>query len=504
MADRDWDSCSASASSSASSSSESGAEEDDDSTPAQRRIAALEAMAREYPATPLSATPLSAGQPARQPDGWAEQPASLRGVTLYDYQLAGFNWMLRLWRRGEAMRAAATAPAAAAALDGPELMLRTAAGGILGDEMGLGKTLQTAALLSHLVGGEEGAGGEGAAGPVGGPFLIVCPLSVAETWCAELARHAPALRVLRLFGSKAERGAAQEEVRGHVKGARKAAKARARAAAAAAAAAATAGGGTDDEAAAAAAAAKRRAAEEEARAAAAGAETSGLFNTAITTFEGALSELDFLRRLQWKYVVLDEAQRIKSAASRLHRALASELYAPHRMLLTGTPLMNNLGELHSLLAFCNPRVFGWPRPPRRAQGGGGGGGGKKGGGRRKKGRAAPPGRKKRFLSLFEAPTAKPEAAAAAAASASSSSSSSGGGSGSGGSDAKLRSILRHFLLRRTRANVLAVASSAPPSTLAAAALPAKAFLPPLTEVVVRCTLTALQRRWYVAALTTSA
>src|SRR5688572_21681783 len=67
-------------------------------------------------------------------------------------------------------------------------------GGVLADDMGLGKTLQT---IAHIV-AEREAGRLGA--PHGGPALVVTLTSVAPNWLRELARFAPDLRVLPLFG----------------------------------------------------------------------------------------------------------------------------------------------------------------------------------------------------------------------------------------------------------------------------------------------------------------
>jgi superfamily II DNA or RNA helicase len=66
---------------------------------------------------------------------------------------------------------------------------------------------------------------------------------------------------------------------------------------------------------------------------------------------GALAAIDF------DYVVLDEAQAIKNDASETARA-ARRLRASHRLALSGTPVENHLGELWSLVEFCNPGLLG--------------------------------------------------------------------------------------------------------------------------------------------------
>lgn len=63
-----------------------------------------------------------------------------------------------------------------------------------------------------------------------------------------------------------------------------------------------------------------------------------------------------LQRFQWKYLIVDEGHRIKNLNCRLVRELKS-LPTDNKLLLTGTPLQNNLAELWSLLNFLLPEVF---------------------------------------------------------------------------------------------------------------------------------------------------
>lgn len=60
--------------------------------------------------------------------------------------------------------------------------------------------------------------------------------------------------------------------------------------------------------------------------------------------------------MQWHYLVVDEGHRLKNAQSRLSDILRT-YSARRRLLLTGTPLQNNLQELWALLHFLLPRVF---------------------------------------------------------------------------------------------------------------------------------------------------
>ncbi len=63
-----------------------------------------------------------------------------------------------------------------------------------------------------------------------------------------------------------------------------------------------------------------------------------------------------LLQVQWDLLIVDEGHRLKNAESRLAEILRSYRFK-HRVLLTGTPIQNSLGELWSLLNFVLPRVF---------------------------------------------------------------------------------------------------------------------------------------------------
>ncbi|EKM52128.1 uncharacterized protein PHACADRAFT_58092, partial [Phanerochaete carnosa HHB-10118-sp] len=75
---------------------------------------------------------------------------------------------------------------------------------ILGDEMGLGKTLQTLSLLAHVK--------ERVKGRVD-PHLIVCPLSVVETWLSEIRRWVPSFKAMRFHAQESERKRLKDAVR---------------------------------------------------------------------------------------------------------------------------------------------------------------------------------------------------------------------------------------------------------------------------------------------------
>ena len=83
---------------------------------------------------------------------------------------------------------------------------------------------------------------------------------------------------------------------------------------------------------------------------------AGQFDILLTTFEMAMKEKTELSKLQFEYLILDEAQRIKNDQSKLSQVLR-KFKATHRILLTGTPLQNNLTELWALLNFLMPKLF---------------------------------------------------------------------------------------------------------------------------------------------------
>ena len=167
--------------------------------------------------------------------------------------------------------------------------------GILADQMGLGKTIQTIGLLSHLR--EKGVGGGG------GPFLVIGPLSVMPNWIKEIKRFCPSFNTLQYHGNQQER----EEMR------------------------------QDHP--------PRK-----------GGKYPVEFPIFVTTYEICMRDRKFLAEYDWKYMVVDEGHRIKNFECRLVRELKL-IPAENRLLLTGTPLQNNLGELWSLLNYILPDVF---------------------------------------------------------------------------------------------------------------------------------------------------
>lgn len=172
--------------------------------------------------------------------------------------------------------------------------------GILADEMGLGKTIQTIALFAHLV--EMG---------VPGPFLVIAPLSTISNWKREFNKFAPLLPTVLYHGNAKEREALRND---HLK--------------------------------------EVHQLNEEA-----GLEGGRkVRNTFITSYEIAMNDQPFFRKVRWLYIVVDEGHRLKNMHCRLIKSL-KQYTSSNRLLLTGTPLQNNLDELWSLLNFLMAEIF---------------------------------------------------------------------------------------------------------------------------------------------------
>ncbi|OUM67947.1 hypothetical protein PIROE2DRAFT_25646, partial [Piromyces sp. E2] len=80
------------------------------------------------------------------------------------------------------------------------------------------------------------------------------------------------------------------------------------------------------------------------------------FEVCVTSYEICLLEKAQFRKLSWRYIIIDEAHRIKNENSALSQ-IVREFNCRNRLLLTGTPLQNNLHELWALLNFLLPDVF---------------------------------------------------------------------------------------------------------------------------------------------------
>ncbi|KAF8768478.1 Helicase domino like protein [Argiope bruennichi] len=132
---------------------------------------------------------------------------------------------------------------------------------------------------------------------VWGPHLIVVPTSVMLNWEMEFKKWCPAFKILTYYGTPKERK--QKRV---------------------------------------------------------GWTKFNAFHVCITSYKLVVQDHQSFRRKKWKYLILDEAQHIKNFKSQRWQMLLN-FQSSHRLLLTGTPLQNNLMELWSLMHFLMPNVF---------------------------------------------------------------------------------------------------------------------------------------------------
>ena len=86
----------------------------------------------------------------------------------------------------------------------------------------------------------------------------------------------------------------------------------------------------------------------------------GSYDIVITSYETVRSDIDRLGKIDWLYCVLDEGHIIKNAKTKLAAAV-KQVKAQHRLLLSGTPIQNNVLELWSLFDFLMPGFLGSER-----------------------------------------------------------------------------------------------------------------------------------------------
>ncbi|KAJ8597185.1 hypothetical protein M405DRAFT_724780 [Rhizopogon salebrosus TDB-379] len=243
--------------------------------------------------------------------------------------------------------------------------------GILADEMGLGKTLQTIAFNAHL----RGLGHYQ-------PFLIVCPLSVLHNWIEEFQKFAPSIPVCMYHGTPAERADLRRTVMRppdvleatstpEGKAVMKKRKAKSKKAPTRKAPAPKRKSKGRP--------AKRRKTESDEEDNFQPDEddedtldehdtripttddtllpqTRATFPVVITTYEMILKDRVYLSTYNWGYIVVDEGHRLKNLDCKLMQEI-KKYPSAGRMILTGTPLHNNLAELWSLLNFILPDIF---------------------------------------------------------------------------------------------------------------------------------------------------
>lgn len=133
---------------------------------------------------------------------------------------------------------------------------------------------------------------------IDGPFLVIVPKSTLDNWRREFAKWTPEVNAVVLHGDKETRGDILNNIVLEAK-----------------------------------------------------------FDVLITSYEMIIREKNVLKKVAWQYIVIDEAHRIKNEESALSQIIRL-LYSKNRLLITGTPLQNNLHELWALLNFLLPDVFG--------------------------------------------------------------------------------------------------------------------------------------------------
>lgn len=127
-----------------------------------------------------------------------------------------------------------------------------------------------------------------------GPFLIITPSSTLHNWSNELERFVPTFKVVNYWGNVQERKDMRKTLKKH--------------------------------------------------------------NVVITSYQIAVSDEAIISKIKWQYMILDEAQAIKSINSQRWKILLG-FKSRSRLLLTGTPIQNNMQELWSLLHFIMPTLF---------------------------------------------------------------------------------------------------------------------------------------------------
>ena len=166
--------------------------------------------------------------------------------------------------------------------------------GILADEMGLGKTVQSISVMAYLAEVHN----------IWGPFLVIAPASTLHNWQQEITRFVPDLKVLPYWGSAKDRKVLRKFWdRKHIT-----------------------------------------------------YRKGSPFHVLVTSYQLVVMDTQYFQKIRWQYMVLDEAQAIKSSQSSRWKALLG-FHCRNRLLLTGTPIQNNMQELWALLHFIMPSLF---------------------------------------------------------------------------------------------------------------------------------------------------
>ncbi|EPS61286.1 hypothetical protein M569_13511, partial [Genlisea aurea] len=169
--------------------------------------------------------------------------------------------------------------------------------GILCDDMGLGKTLQSSAIVASDIAEHIASNKEGVELP---PSIIICPSTLVGHWVYEIEKFIDPLLLttLQYVGSSQERSSLRTVFQKH--------------------------------------------------------------NAIVTSYDVVRKDIDILSQLHWNYCILDEGHIIKNSRSKVTVAV-KQLKANHRLILSGTPIQNNVLDLWSLFDFLMPGFLGTER-----------------------------------------------------------------------------------------------------------------------------------------------
>ena len=132
-----------------------------------------------------------------------------------------------------------------------------------------------------------------------GPFLIIAPLATISNWVIEFDRWAPGIKIVVYKGAPAERRHLAAQIK----------------------------------------------------------QEKHKYNAVLTTYEYIMKDKYNLNKVTWQYIIVDEGHRMKNYKSKFTQTLGTQFNSVYRLLLTGTPLQNNLSELWALLNFLLPKIF---------------------------------------------------------------------------------------------------------------------------------------------------
>lgn len=130
-----------------------------------------------------------------------------------------------------------------------------------------------------------------------GPFLVIVPLSTLTNWNLEFEKWAPSISRIVYKGPPNSRKSQQQQIR------------------------------------------------------------YGNFQVLLTTYEYIIKDRPVLSKIKWVHMIIDEGHRMKNSQSKLSATLSQYYSTRYRLILTGTPLQNNLPELWALLNFVLPTIF---------------------------------------------------------------------------------------------------------------------------------------------------